>query len=134
MGLLVAVVSCGAGVSTRLVTKRPGTGQGPVDLKVENLTEVPVNSIFLAKTEAVDAADRQALDPGSAEGEALWGGDLLNDALSVGSQVQIAVPAAGRWNLLALDRDRREQHVAGLKLEAGGRYVLELHDGGWRAR
>jgi hypothetical protein len=34
----------------------------------------------------------------------------------------------------AVDRNRRYQHITGLRLGAGGRYILELNDGGWRVK
>jgi hypothetical protein len=42
------------------------------------------------------------------------------------------VSEPGRWDVRVVDRDQRYQHIAGLKVGAGGRYILELGDGGWR--
>jgi hypothetical protein len=85
----------------------------------------------MAKTEAVSDPK---LDPDSPEGQAVWGADLLGAAIPVGERVPIPVREPGRWDVRAVDRDDRFQHVSGLKLEAGGRYILELHEGGWRVR
>jgi hypothetical protein len=120
---------CG-GAPTRLVTVRSGTGEGAIQLEVKNLTDVPINNLFLAKSESVSPQ----LDPDSPEGQSVWGGDLLNGAIAPGTRVPVAVPGAGRWDCRVLDRDGRYQHVAALKLEAGGRYILELNEGGWRVQ
>jgi hypothetical protein len=103
-----------------------------VDFAVKNATEVGINSIFMAKTEAVQGSDPDHLDPSSPQGMQVWGGDLLNAAIPIGERVPIRVPEPGRWDLRATDRDSREQHIAGLRLDAGGRYILELHEGNWR--
>jgi len=120
---------CG-GPSTRLVTVKTGTGEGPIQLEVKNLTDVPINSLFLAKSEEVSGQ----LDADSPEGQRVWGGDLLNAAIATGTRVPVNVPGPGRWDCRAVDRDGRYQHVAALKLEAGGRYILELQEGGWRVQ
>ncbi len=124
------IVGCG-GESSRLVTVKSGSGEGPVDFAVKNATDVGINALFMAKTEAVNDPK---LDPDSPEGQAIWGGDLLGAAIPVGERVPIAVREPGRWDVRAVDRDDRFQHVSGLKLDAGGRYILELHEGGWRVR
>lgn len=138
VGALLAVLpltlGCG-GPSSRLVTVRAGNGSGPVTLDVRNLSDAAVNSMFLATTEAVDAADPDRLDPTSPAGETLWGPDLIiGSAIASGESRRIPVPRPARWNARAVDREGRQQHVAGLRLEAGGRYVLELTDSGWRMR
>ncbi len=120
---------CG-GAPTRLVTVKSGTGQGPIQLEVKNLTDVPINNLFLAKSESVEPE----LDPHSPQAETVWGPDLLPNAIARGSRVPVPVPEPGRWDVRALDRDRRYQHISGLKLEAGGRYILELNDSGWRGK
>ena len=129
----LTVLGCG-GESSRLVTVRSGTGEGPVNFAVKNATDVPINSLFMAKTEVINATDPGRLDPNSPQGQEVWGADLLSAAIPVGERVPIPVREAGRWDVRVTDRDQREQHVAGLKLQAGGRYILELHDGGWRVR
>lgn len=130
VGLLAALgvgSGCG-GAPTRLVTVKSGTGEGAIQLEVKNLTDVPINNFYLARTERVP----EQVDKGAPEGEALWGVDLLTGAISSGTRVPIPVPGPGRWDARALDRDGRYQHIAGLKLQAGGRYILELNESGWR--
>jgi hypothetical protein len=84
----------------------------------------------LAKSDQVSSQ----LDPDSPEGQRVWGGDLLTAAIPTGTRAPVSVPGPGRWDCRVLDRDGRYQHVAALKLEAGGRYILELNEGGWRAQ
>ena len=128
-GLLVAC----SGPNSRLVTVRSGVGSGPVDFAVKNATDVPINSLYIAETARVDAAG-QNLDDDSPQGVELWGPDLLShSAIGVGRRVQVDVPP-GTWDVRALDRGRRYQHITGLRTAAGGRYILELNDGGWRTR
>jgi len=120
---------CG-GAPTRLITVKSGSGQGPIQLEVKNLTDVAINNLFLAKSDRVGPE----LDPDSPEGQNVWGVDLLQNAIARGDRVPVPVAEPGRWEARVLDRDRRYQHVAGLKLEAGGRYILELNEGGWRTK
>jgi hypothetical protein len=127
--LLAAGTGCG-GAPSRLVTVKTGSGDGPIQFEVKNLTDVGINSLFLARTESVP----DQLDNASPEAQTLWGPDLLSGAIPVGERVPVAVPGAGRWDVRAVDRDGRYQHVTGLKLQAGGRYILELNDSGWRVR
>ena len=129
---LALLVACG-GVSSRLVTVRAGTGSGPLDFTVKNASDASINSLYIAKTERVDAAG-QNLDYESPEGEALWGSDLLtHSGIAAGHSVQLDVPA-GTWDVRALDTGRRYQHITGLRLGAGGRYILELNDSGWHTK
>lgn len=128
------LAACG-GPSSRLITVRSGTGSGEILFEVKNASDTPVNALFMAQTDAVNAADPDRLDGNSAAGEAVWGPDLLTtSAIGSGARRRIPVAAPGRWDVRAVARDDREQHVAGLKLDAGGRYILELNDGGWRVR
>lgn len=127
--LLVGASGCG-GAPTRLVTVKAGAAEGPIQLEVKNLTDVGINNFYLAKTESVP----ELIDHDSPEGQKVWGVDLLTGAIAQGERVPVAVPGPGRWDARAVDRDGRYQHVAGLKLEAGGRYILELNDGSWRVR
>jgi hypothetical protein len=130
-GVLSAGLTGGCGgAPTRLVTVKTGTGEGPIQLEVKNLTGAGINNLYLAKSDRVT----DQLDPDSPEGQGVWGVDLLTGAIAKGDRVAIPVAGPGRWDARVLDRDRRYQHVAGLKLEAGGRYILELNDGGWRVR
>jgi hypothetical protein len=133
LSLLFALLAACAGANSRLVTVRAGTGAGALDFSVKNLTEAPINSLYVAKTERVNAAG-QDLDYDSPQGEALWGSDLLtHSGIGVGRSVQLDVPP-GTWDVRALDTHRRYQHITGLRLGAGGRYTLELNDGGWRTK
>jgi len=133
LSLLLALLPACAGPNSRLVTVRAGDGSGAVDFAVKNATDVPINSLYIAKTERVDAAG-QNLDDDSPQGAELWGSDLLtHSAIGVGRRVQVDVPP-GTWDVRALDRGRRYQHITGLRIAAGGRYILELNDGGWRTR
>ncbi|MFO7177093.1 MAG: hypothetical protein DIU78_000200 [Pseudomonadota bacterium] len=127
----VLAAACG-GPSSRLITVRSPTGSGPVTFEVKNNTDVPINELYMADSAAVEAAKR--VDPNSPEGHAIWGADRLTAAIPTGVRVEISVDRPGRYDVRALDRDRREQHVARLNLQAGGRYILELNEGGWRVR
>ncbi|HEX6765903.1 MAG TPA: hypothetical protein VF103_10510 [Polyangiaceae bacterium] len=129
--LVLPLIACG-GPNTRLVTVVPGKGAGKVEFSVKNLTDVPINTFFMAKTERIDAAGGNALDPKSPEGDAAWGPDLLGRAVVMGKSERIPVPEAGLWEALAVDRDNREQRITHLKLQAGGTYILELYENGWR--
>lgn len=127
--LPLSLAACG-GAPTRLVTVKTGTGEGPIQLEVKNLSDVPINNLFFARTEKVSPE----LDPDSPEAQDVWGADVLTGAIATGERVPVMVPGPGRWDARALDRDGRYQHVAGLKLEAGGRYILELNESGWRVK
>src|SRR5690606_22995197 len=120
------------GPSSRLITVRARTGSGAVTFEVKNNTDVPINELYMADSEAVSAAER--VDPNSPEGHARWGTDRLTAAIPTGERVELPVEKPGNYDVRALDRDRREQHVARLRLQAGGRYILELNEGGWRVR
>jgi hypothetical protein len=124
-------LGCG-GTATRLITVKVGTGQGAIDFAVKNLSDVPINTFYLAKTERVEATGKERVEPNSPEGEALWGADLTGRAIGIGQTQAIPVPSPGRWDARAVDRDGREQLITGLKLAAGGKYILELHEGNWR--
>jgi|RhiMethySRZTD1v2_1073278.scaffolds.fasta_scaffold01685_13 hypothetical protein len=129
VGVGLLVLGCG-GASSRLNTVKQPTGSGAIDFQVQNGTDVAVNNLYMAKTEAVDKLKK--VEPGSPEEAELWGNDLLTKgALERGGRQKIAVEP-GRWDVRAVDRDGRYQHVTGLKLGAGGTYILELGDGGWR--
>ena len=131
--LLFALLPACGGPNSRLVTVRTSSGSGAVDFSVKNSSDAPINSLYIAKTERVSAAG-QNLSYESPEGEALWGADLLTrTGIGVGRSVQVEVPP-GTWDVRALDQHRRYQHISGLRLGAGGRYILELTDGGWRTK
>lgn len=123
--------ACAGGPPTRLRSLATPTGQGAVSLEVHNGSETVVNNLYLAPTAKVNAATREVRQDGSPE---LWGADLLTrSALEVGGKLQVPVPGPGSYDIRALSGDgRREQHIGRLRLEAGGRYVLELGEAGWR--
>jgi len=129
--LVLFLLACG-GSMTRLVIVKAGKGEGKVDFAVKNLTDVPLNTFFLAKTERINAAGGNALDPNSPEGDAAWGPDLLGQAVGVGKTERIPVSEPGLWEARAVDHDGREQRITRLNLSAGGTYVLELYESGWR--
>jgi hypothetical protein len=130
--VLLAFAACG-GPSSTLHTLHPPTGKGNVDFQVENRSDVPINNFYLAPTARLRAAHVERLDPDSPDAATAWGPDRLpGSALEVGGRVRIAVPEPGRYDARAVDRDGRYQHVGGLRLGAGGKYILELHEGGWR--
>lgn len=134
VSLLTAVLAGCGGPNSRLVTVRSANGSGAVDFAVKNATSVPINSLFLAPTERVNAAG-QNLDDNSPQGQELWGPDLLaRAAIGRGERLKLEVAGPGTWDARVLDRDGRYQHITGLHLGAGGRYILELNDGGWRAK
>jgi hypothetical protein len=129
----LALGACG-GPNSRLLTVRSPAGSGAIDFAVKNATDVPINALYMAKTERVNAAG-QNLDFDSPQGQDLWGPDLLSHAaLGTGQKLKLEVSEPGLWDARALDRDGRYQHIAGLHLGAGGRYILELNDGGWRVK
>jgi hypothetical protein len=130
-GLALALVAgCGGGTSRLITVKRP-TGSGDVDFQVQNKSDVAINNLYMAKTEAVDRAKN--VEPGSPAEAELWGNDrLTKSALEPGGRMPITVSEPGRWDVRAVDRDGRYQHVSGLRIEAGGKYILELVDGSWR--
>jgi len=131
--LLFALVPACGGAGSRLVTVRASSGSGAVDFTVKNASDASINSLYLAKTERVNAAG-QDLDYNSPQGADLWGPDLLtHSGIGEGHSVQLDVPP-GTYDVRALDRHSRYQHVTGLRLGAGGRYILELNDGGWRTK
>jgi hypothetical protein len=116
-----------------LVTTRAGNGSGALEFTVKNQSDAPINALYIAKTERVNAAG-QNLDYDSPQGEALWGSDLLtHSGVAAGHSVHVDIPP-GTWDVRVLDTHRRYQHITGLRLAAGGRYVLELKDGGWRTK
>ena len=127
---LVVAAACSSQTSTLRQLGTP-TGVGPVDFQVENRTDAIVNNLYLAKTERVKAAPRQAFESATPEQAALWGDDLLRSGLEPGGKLSIAIDEPGTYDARLVDRDGNEQHVAGLRLQPGGRYVLEVHDN-WR--
>lgn len=128
-GMLAA---CGSSGTSTLVTVRSAAGSGAVDFSVENGTDVPINNVYLAKSDRIGKASAASDDPGTTAEAELWGADLLGAALPVGERVDVPVAEPGEWDLRAVDRDGRYQHVGHLKLGPGGRYILKLAEGSWR--
>jgi hypothetical protein len=126
-------LACASAPPSRLHTLGRPAGSGEIELSVENRSSSIVNNLFLASSKRIHAAGRSAFQEGSPEQAALWGDDLLKSGLEVGGKLRVPVPGPGRYDVRAVDRDGRWQHVADLSLKAGGRYVLELGDGGWRS-
>ena len=124
--------ACGS-PNSRLVTVHASSGSGAVAFAVKNASDTPINALYLAKTERVDAAGTD-LNYDSPQGAELWGPDLLtHSGIGVGHRVEVDVPP-GTWDVRALDSLGRYQQITGLRLGAGGRYILELNDGGWRSK
>lgn len=115
-----------------MTVRAGGADGGRIDFSVKNLTDVPINTFYLAKSEAVDKAGGPNLDPNTPDGADVWGPDLLGGAVQVGKTEPVTVAGPGSWEARAVDRDGREQLITGLKLQAGGRYILELYEGNWR--
>jgi hypothetical protein len=126
LGLLLSlVVACGGSVSVLHAKGKP-TGSGPAFVTVLNSSGKTIDKLFVAKTEEVDKAKAAHVDPGSADDLALWGEDELDKyGLEEGKATDVKL-AEGRYDVLVLDKGGREQLVKGLKLKAGGKYVLEI--------
>lgn len=132
--VLGLALGCASGPSSRLHTLGKPTGSGAIDFAVENRSEAAVNNLYMAPSAKVRAAGEAAFSEGTPEQAALWGEDLLvGSGLEAGGKLKLAVPGPGQYDVRAVDRDGRWQHVAGLRLQAGGRYVLEIEDAGWRS-
>ncbi len=127
MALVWLVAACG-GVTSTLRTKSSGSGKGPITFSVKNNSDAIVNNLYFAPTKDIRG---KRVAPGSIEESEMWGADrLVSGALEPGG-VQSIPLVAGTYDARAVDREGREQHIAGLKLRGGGEYVLELADG-WR--
>ena len=127
------VLACAGGPPSRLHTLGKPSGDGAIRFAVENRTSAIVNNLYVAPSQKVQSAGEAAFQGDAAAQAALWGDDRLpGSGLEPKGKVEIAIPAPGTYDVRARDRDGREQHVAGMRLQAGGRYVLELEEGGWR--
>lgn len=124
----LAVCGCGGGLPSRLKTVGTPSGSGAIEFKVMNGSGAAINNLYLAPTAAVAAAGRDAVSAG----DDVWGADRMTAALEENGEIAIPVAKPGTYDVKVVDRDARFQHIAGLKLKAGGRYVLELGNGGWR--
>lgn len=127
--LTLSVVACGGGSVSVLHAVGKPSGTGAAQLDVKNGSDVSVNRLYVAKTDAVRKAKEAGVAPGSSGDAALWGDDQLGNApLSAGKTFTGITLPEGRYDLLAVDPDGREQLVQGLGLKAGGKYRLELRD------
>jgi hypothetical protein len=132
--LAVLQPACGGAVST-LHAKGKASGEGPAEVTVMNASGVVVEGLYTALTAKVDQARASGVEPGSAEDEALWGDDHLGRAsLGEGKSSEPLLLPEGRYDVLAVDHDKRELLVKGLRLKPGGKYTLELADGWAQAR
>ena len=130
---LLATLGCGAGATSTLRTLGTASGQGAARLVVVNKSASIINNLHISKTSRVKKAPRAAFEEGSLQQDQLWRGDLLKrSGLEVGGRLEVPPLAPGRYDVRVVDRDRRTQHVAGLKLRAGGRYELLLGEGSFR--
>jgi hypothetical protein len=129
----LSLLGCASGPPSRLHTLGKPSDKPEIRFEIENRSSVIVNSLYIATSDQVRVAGRKALESGTAEQAALWGDDLLTKSgLEKGGRVRVPISVPGRYDVRAVDRDGREQHIAGLRLSAGGRYRLELEDGSWR--
>src|SRR5690606_19562317 len=119
------------GPSAKLITVQSAGSQGELTLIVRNRTDVVIDGFYLAETEKVRTAVGHA-ELGSVMEAETWGDDLLRSSLEANEEQSIRVRTAGSWDARPVDEEGRFQHIAGLRLQPGGRYILELHDGGWR--
>ncbi len=129
--VLTLVAACGGALSVLHTVGKP-TGEGPAELTIKNSSGTSINQLYVATTEAVDKARQAGTHPGTEADQALWGEDQLGNAgIAEGSAwTELQLPA-GRYDVLVLAADRREQLVKRLNLQAGGHYVLEVRDA-WR--
>ena len=132
--LSLFLLACGGGPSTRLKTVKSPTGDGDLELRVLNASDAGVNNLYIADTKKVSGSNWARMEPGSPDEAKLWGNDLLSAAIAPGEEAPLDGIAPGRWDFRIVDRDGREQHITGVKLGAGGKYVLELYESGWRVR
>ncbi len=126
----VVCVACGSGTTLRTVS--PAKGKGAIELSVFNGSGEAINALFIAETERVRKAKGKRYESGSKDERVLWGDDMLRSAIQEEQTLEIPGIEPGRYDVRVLDKNGREQHIAGLKLGAGGKYVLELGSSGWR--
>lgn len=122
-------LACGGATLSVLHAKGRPKGDGAAHLDVKNSSGVSIQQLYIAKTEDVARAKAAGVSPGSAEDVALWGADHLgNGAISAGATLPGLELDEGRYDFLAVDPDKREELVKGIRVHAGGRYVLEIGD------
>jgi hypothetical protein len=126
--------ACGGSISVLHARGRP-SGDGPGTVEVKNSSGVTVQRLFIAKTEDVNRARAGGVQPDSAEDQELFGDDRLDNAgLIDGHSFPGVTLPAGRYDFLVVDPDQREQLIKGLKISAGGKYVLEVGSDWTQAR
>ncbi len=122
-------LACGGATLSVLHAKGRPQGDGPAHIDVKNSSGVAIDQLYIAKTEDVARAKASGVSPGSAEDVALWGADHLgNGGLSPNAIFPGLELGEGRYDVLAVDPDKREELVKGIRVHAGGRYVLEIGD------
>ena len=124
-GLCLLLVACGGSLS--VLHRGKHTGEGAARVDVENKSGTRVEQLYVARTEAVNRARASGVQPGSSEDAAVWGDDRLDNAgLGEGQTFRDLVLPEGRYDVLVVDHDHREQLVKNLRLDSGRKYVLEL--------
>jgi hypothetical protein len=127
LALSLAAAGCAGGTASVLHAKGLPKGDGPARMEVKNSSGVSIQKLFVAKTEAVDRARTKGVAPDSAEDAAVFGDDQLgNAALVHGHTLPALELPAGSYDVIVVDPDQREQLVKALRLQAGGRYTLEI--------
>lgn len=122
--------ACGGPEATLITVRSPGS-LGELTLIVRNRSDSVIDGFYLAETEKVRAAVGHT-ELGSVVEAETWGNDLLRTSIQTNEEQQVRVRAGGTWDARPVDEEGRFQHIAGLRLKPGARYVLELHDGHWR--
>jgi hypothetical protein len=111
------------------------TGSDGAHVDVLNSSGVPIEKLHIAKTETVDRARSAGVTPDSPEDDALWGNDELGNAgLVEGHTFKDLTLPEGRYDVLVVDHDHREQLVKHLSLHAGRKYILEIGTAWTQAR
>ena len=135
LALSLAAAGCGGGTISVLHAKGKPKGDGPAHIEVKNASGVSIQKLFVAKTEDVDRARVKGIAPGSSEDEAVFGDDELgNAALLNGHALRALELPEGRYDVLVVDPEHREQLVKGLPVQAGGEYTLEIRSNWTRPR
>jgi hypothetical protein len=122
-------LGCGGGSLSVLHAKGKFAGDG-AHVDVLNSSGVSIEKVYVVQTEAVDRARAAGVAPDSPEDDALWGTDRLDNAgLVEGHTFADLTLPEGRYDVLVVDHDHREQLVKHLSLHAGRKYILEIGTG-----
>lgn len=129
------LVACGGGTLSVLHAKGKASAEGPVRVDVLNSSGVTIEKLFVQKSETVDHAKAAGVAPDSEEDADLWGEDRLGHQglLEGHTYDELALPE-GRYDVLVVDHDHREQLVKHLLVRGGRKYVLEIGDAWTQAR